>query len=272
MGDFGKGFVHIFDELSLDRVMGELDTITDFIGYLKDKENLLNSGKKITINGGEEDLLALYLHRGRQFPTAHDHIVVDNDLWDGFTGREEYKNKQAANTNSYVWDHLIEKFHNDFTTQGLEFGNSLEEVDAITRIMARENRFSRRILGKDFGEFIKLTSSDKLRVRSRMTPSPSGTIYVFLACSRIEARKDRHKELQLRCFVARGLNTACKTVIGLATERYEENAGFSLDAFCLEKPDWTEMDQKLCEYLKNELGFFKAPVQSNRSEDEYPVA
>jgi len=272
MDDFGKGFVHIFVELSLDRVMGELDTITDFVRYLRDKENLLTSGKKITITGGEEDLLALYLHNGRQFPIAYDHIVVGNDLWDGFTGREEYKNKQSANANSYIWDDLIETFHNNLATRGLEFGNSLEQVDAITRIMAREDRFSRRILGKDFSEFMELTSRDKTPVRSRMTASPSGILYVFLARPREVERKYRIAELQARCFVARGLNPECKTVIGLATERYEEKEGFSLDALCLEKQNWTEEDQKKLEYLKNELGFFKAPVQSTGSEDEYPVA
>lgn len=272
MGDFGKGFVHIFDELSLDRIMDELDTITDFVRYLMDKENFLYSDKKITITGGEEDLLARYLHSGRQFPTAYDRIVVDNDLWDGFTEGKEYKNKQAANANSYIWDDLINTFHNDLATRGLEFGNSLEQVDAITRIMAREDRFSRRILCKDFYEFMELTSRDKASVRSRMTASPSGILYVFLACPRRTERKDRHKELHLRCFVARGLTPKCKTVIGLATERYEGGKGFSLDAFCLEKPDWTEEDQKKLEYIQNELGFFKAPVQSTGSEDEYPVA
>lgn len=272
MGDFGKGFVHIFDELSLDRVMNELDTITDFIRYLRDKENFLNSGKRIAITGGEEDLLALYLLSGKQFPINYDRIVVGNDLWDGFTTGKEYKNKQSANANSYRWDRLIEKFHNDFTTKWLEFGNSLENVDAITRIMAREDRFSRRMLGNAFYEFMELTSRDKMRVGSRMMLSLSGIPYVFLISPRERDRKYRLEELKARCFVARGLNPEYKTVIGLATEQYEGEAGFSLDAFCLEKPDWTEEDQKKLVYLQNELGFFKAPVQSTVNEDEYPVA
>ena len=198
--------------------------------------------------------------------------MVGNDLWDGFTGRKEYKNKQSADANSCVWDDLIKTFHNDFTTRGLEFGNSLEQVDAITCIMAREDRFSRRILGKDFSEFMELTSRDNTPVRSRMTASPSGILYVFLARPRDVKRADRHAELHARCFVARGLNPKCKTVIGLATERYEENTGFSLDAFCLEKQHWIEEDQQKLEYLQNELGFFKAPVQSTGSEDEYLAA
>ncbi len=172
----------------------------------------------------------------------------------------------------YIWDDLIKTFHNDLATRGLEFGNSLEKVDAITRIMAIEDRFSRRILGNSFYKFMELTSRDKTPVRSRMTASPSGILYVFLARPREVKRTDRIAELLARCFVARGLNPECKIVIGLATERYEEKTGFSVDAFCLEKPDWTEEDQKKFVYLQNELGFFKAPVQSTGSEDEYPVA
>ena len=38
--DFGKGFVHIFDEISLSIIMNELDTISDFAKYLTDKESL----------------------------------------------------------------------------------------------------------------------------------------------------------------------------------------------------------------------------------------
>jgi hypothetical protein len=36
-GDFGKGFVHVFDETSLVLIMNELDTVSDFVSYLMDK-------------------------------------------------------------------------------------------------------------------------------------------------------------------------------------------------------------------------------------------
>jgi len=74
------------------------------------------------------------IFRSTHLLQSNYYIEVGNDLWDGFTGREACKNKQTANVNSYD---LIETFHNDFATRGLEFGNSLEQVDAITRIMAR---------------------------------------------------------------------------------------------------------------------------------------
>ncbi len=39
-GDFGKGFVHVFDGMSFQIIMREVDTIADFIEYLSAKEEL----------------------------------------------------------------------------------------------------------------------------------------------------------------------------------------------------------------------------------------
>lgn len=80
LGDFGKGFVHTFDEISLDIVMNELDTITDFVKYLSDVETFLTKGVEITLNGGEEDLLALYLTNGRVFPDKFNALYLDDNL------------------------------------------------------------------------------------------------------------------------------------------------------------------------------------------------
>jgi len=55
-GDFGKGFIHVFDEQSLDIIMSELDTISDFIEYLTSKEYCYKNGIKTHFSGGEEDL------------------------------------------------------------------------------------------------------------------------------------------------------------------------------------------------------------------------
>ncbi|MEX2153345.1 MAG: hypothetical protein WD825_08400, partial [Gemmatimonadaceae bacterium] len=74
-GDFGKGFVHVLDEQSLRTVVRELDTISDFVDYLAAKEELLGRASLI-MQGQEEDLLALYIHQGRTFPTGPDLLVV----------------------------------------------------------------------------------------------------------------------------------------------------------------------------------------------------
>jgi hypothetical protein len=267
-GNFGKGFVHVFDEVSLDIIINELDTISDFVKYLIDKESLYDSGVKTRFSGGEEDLLALYLYNGKTFPSSYDLIAIHDNLWAGFTKKKERRAKKEMDKVSYVWDRLIEIFSNDFQKGDLEFGNSLTEVEKVTRVMAREDRFCRRILGKMFMEFMELANSQK--VRSRVAPSPSGILYVFLACPHGEDREYRVAELAGRCFVIRGLNSDCTTVIGIATEQYEIEKGFSLDAVYLYKDAWTPEDQTQLEYLQKEVGYFTSSIQSQMHEDEYP--
>ena len=59
-----------------------------------------------------------------------------------------------------------------------------------------------------------------------------------------EDRAYRKAELGGRCLVARGLHKNRDTVIGLATERYEEAKGFSFDLLYLNIPQWTDELQK----------------------------
>jgi hypothetical protein len=56
---YDDNFIHIFDEISLENIMKELDTISDFIEYLNKKKELMQ--KKEVLISGEEDLLAVYL-------------------------------------------------------------------------------------------------------------------------------------------------------------------------------------------------------------------
>jgi hypothetical protein len=269
-GDFGKGFVHVFDETSFSIILKELDTVDDFVTYLTDKENLCSSGIEIMLQGGEEDLLALYLHSGRTFPTNCDLVMVDDTLWRSLANKGEYKAKKRADNESYAWDRLIERFCYNVLHGNLEFGNSLTDSEASLRTMARENRFSRRGLGKSFLEFIELSGQKK--VRSRMTRSLSGVVYVFLAVPHGQDRHARVAELGIRCFVARGINRDSKRAIGIATEQYEAGKGFSLDLCHLYKENWTAEDEAHMESIQKELGYFSKPVRNSVHEDEYPVS
>ena len=268
LGDFGKGFVHVFDEISLDIVMNELDTISDFVKYLRDIEALITKDIKITLNGGEEDLLALYLTNGRVFPDKFNSLYLDDNLWKGFIKRPAYLAKKEADKVSYCWDNLIEIISNDFQTGNMDVGDSLADIEEILRIMAREDRFSRRVLGKSFLEFMEL--SRQKRIRSRIKLSPSGIPYVFLARPHGEDRDVRRKELGMRCFVARGLHSGQDKVVGIATEVYELGKGFSLDVCLFSKDNWTAKDKCQMEQVQEELGYFKSPIKTYRHEDEYP--
>lgn len=77
LNDAGS-WVHVFDETSLDFVMSELDTVSDFVRYLNERARFLSSKKVIVPE--EEDLLALYYANtnlaGHCLP---DHSNVDAD-------------------------------------------------------------------------------------------------------------------------------------------------------------------------------------------------
>src|SRR5579871_82735 len=58
--DPAQPFVHVFDDIALETLLTELDTITDFVQYLTRKEVLVRSGN-LSRAAGEEELLAYYI-------------------------------------------------------------------------------------------------------------------------------------------------------------------------------------------------------------------
>lgn len=269
-GDFDRGFVHVLDENGLDRVLGELDTVTDFVAYLAAKEARVASGPVYT--AAEEDVLAVYLHRGRKFPEADGPLTIRAGAWEELVATPEWKRRKDADQVSRTWDRLIETFHElvDHGLDGRERSpeEMVDHLDGALRAMAREDRLSRRMLATAFLEFMR--EAETGAVSARMVPSPSGVVYVFLASARDEDRAHRQRELALRCLVARGLNPASQTVVGIATERYLKGGGFSLDGYSLTKPTWTEQDQAALEGIQRDLGYFRAPRTTRASVDEYP--
>lgn len=55
-----KSFVHVLDDTTLDILMLELDTVSDFVSYLDKKEELIRKGPTL-LAAGEEELLSNYL-------------------------------------------------------------------------------------------------------------------------------------------------------------------------------------------------------------------
>jgi hypothetical protein len=265
-GEFGNGFVHVFDEYSLDIIIKTLDTITDFIEYLNEKEFLAISGIQTIFLGYEEDLLALYIHNNRVFPINLNSLLISEGLWSDVTKKPEFIAKREEDLISYVWDNMIESFCKDYYENNLEFKSSLTDIEKSMRTMAMENRFNRRILGRAFFEFL----TQKSEIRSRCILSPSGVSYVFLTCSPDEDRKYRISELGARCFVIRGLYPENHTVVGIAIEIYEKGKGYSMDAIYYFQDNWTKKDQDDFNYLKNELGYFAEPIITTATSYEYP--
>lgn len=262
-----KGFVHVFDEKGISTVLAELDTITDFVQWLQKTEEFLDQTQ--IIMSGVEDLLGLYLHHGREYPHQADLMIVGDDLWSGVSAREEFKRRKEADRDSYFWDALIEHIaatHDPALTQAIGSTDDPEpSAEGVIRTMAREDRFSRRMLSQAFLEFHRARLN-----RSRMVRAPSGVVYVFLAPPHTTNRVDRRNELLARMFIARGMNQNSTTVVGIATEEYDPGKGSSTDAALYKKPEWTTEDQARMEDMQRNTGAFAKPRWTSQHVDEYP--
>lgn len=272
-GDFGKGFVHVFDEISLEAIMNELDTISDFVSYLSRKEDFYYQGKQ-TLLFGEEDLLALYLANNRNFPAEPTDIVLDNDLWKEFQETPQIKGKKELDKISYIWDEIIEEIHQTFLDSNFIIGNSfsteLSDIEKAVRIMAREDRYARRRLAISLTDFLQTAKIQK--IKSRINPNSSSmddVIYVFQTSNYDADREANFNELQLRCVVARGLNLTKTKVLGILVEFSNIVEGSATSLCFLEIKDWTKNWQEKMELVQSEMRYFVSPSVKKYSEDAY---
>lgn len=267
-----ESFVHVLDEHSFSTLLRYLDTISDFVSYLSDKEKFCNK-TRIVIIGGEEELLAMYLMAGRQFPVGYDNIFLDGDSWELLTAKPEWRAKLERDRESYVWDRFIEHYcKGGFVDVEIWQGKGLPQAEEALRLLARENRFARRMLGQAFGGF--LVQGKNQETASRLTRSPSGVVYVFLAYRASYSNKERQGELLMRCYASLCHFPDCQTVIGIGTLVAGEppDGRYPTDMIMLQTRDgaWTKGDMEKAKRSRDEFGFFKEPIITNTHEDEYP--
>ena len=266
-GDFGKGYVHVHDEVSIHRTLRELDTITDFVDYLTAVESLSKRITRAILDRGQEDLLVLYLENNRSFPDKVDILVIQGDMWKEFQNRPEVKKRREEDRISYLWDFIIEEL-SGYTRDGeLEYESKPGETELVLRTMAKENRFSRRVLSQQLDDILRTTP--KTHRRAKLLQSPSGVIYVLLVSEKGRDREDRRRELEYRCYVAKNMFPSSPTVVGLATEHYDP-AGHSFDVCYLRFEEWTKEQQEWAREAQGKLGFFTKARRDLLHVEEYP--
>jgi len=250
--------IHVFTREFADISLSELDTVSDFCAYLREKESI-DKKKMLLVMGGEENLLAKYLELGRNFSWMdnYDNILIDETVWPRFTSLDQFKAKKKADRISYGWDSIIDRAHDGTSSR----------YEVVARELARPNRFQRRILAKSFFEgYSEFRELDHLIMR-RLTKLEDTTYCFLFMEDHHEPRKARRQMLELMCYVARGVHQGNKRVIGIATEA--ENRSYD---FCLRvQPEWTEKDEEAKAKIQQGTGIFVNPRQSADSDDEYPA-
>lgn len=247
--------VHVFTREFTEIALTELDTISDFCQYLKAKEQL--SDKEIIILGGEENLLGSYLHAGRTFDHLNraNSIFLDDTIWAKIQSKPEFIAKKKLDKVSYGWDSIIDRAH-----------EGSHKYERLARELARPDRFTRRMLSKSFLQVYSELRASNHQMMRRYMPVYE-TSYCFLVTNDDEyPSPKRARMLQYMCFVARGLPPFNNRIIGISTGWDNR----SYDFVFLQKPTWTEEDERTMKKLQKDLGIFVGPRITAESEDEYP--
>lgn len=176
-------YIHVFNWFAFLKVVNELNTISDFVEYLQEREETfkekqivllpgdeddwtmdtnsefikysqnLNPKEKafILFSGSELDLLATYLFNGRKFnehfkSKEYNGTYLQYDgKWEEYFTRKEVARKKEEDKISYFIDEFIDR--------EILYYNDDNRIEMATELLAL-NRFERRILGKQFFEFI----------------------------------------------------------------------------------------------------------------------
>jgi len=252
--------IHTFTKGFTEIALNELDTISDFQRYLRDKEQLSNTGTGLVVIGGEEEILAYYLKNNRCFDKFknRDSVMLEDGIWDDLKKNPKYQAKKQADEVSYLWDGIIDRSHE---------GDSLQ-YELIARELARHDRFGRRMLGKAFLEAHIIADERGETFRRFMLMKGQDVVYCFLFQDDPEPRENRKGHLTAMCHVARSRHKD-KRIIGIATEaKIRPTCSYDFALFKVHK--WTEKDQKVLEEIQANTDILKNPGKRFVHEDEYP--
>ena len=266
--DPSGSFVHVFDEVALDIVLKELDTVRDFTDYLEKRKYFIRSGQLAEAHG-EENLLAYYAIRVNE-DGDHDFalddeeppITIDRQRYERLLDDPRYIAKKQADKISYLWDMLIEAFTKhmldgtSITLDDRQF--SLKESELGVRYMALQQRFIRRSHGEAVqGALEKGMEHDRF-FRMMFIPEhvkENETAFFIQTVKYLDwmERKGgyeqyRKKRTDFSRVYAKGLLVLyphLKRVVGISREPPNQGRGISEDLMYAEQAEWTDEDRRV---------------------------
>jgi hypothetical protein len=283
--DPAKGYVHVFDDTSLEIVMSTLDTVTDFVSYLTKKECFMTNGKAIFVTG-EEELLAFYL-KDINSDGEHDFIVpadigglsIAEGFWEEYLCSPERKSQVEADSVSYLWDGLIEQF-NTHILHGTQYYTShpgVESSEQTMRFLAREPRIRRRMLAEVLLNMLETTAPTQRRTIVIQPSRPGDPHYVFLLLPHLsnvsyeDYREGRRYFLEACCRITKLMYPEALDIVGIATEASSVlTEKRSEDAIYFDAREWTEEMQKDASSLQLETGLLTNVTKHASTVREYP--
>ena len=291
-------YVHVFDDVSLEIVLSELDTITDFTEYLDKRAEFIRSGK-LGLAHGEEDLLAYYAIRinehgqhdftppnGRTWEEVSP-MAIGSGHWTQFISNPQYFAKKEADEISYAWDRLIETF-TDHMLGGTSIvlpgqTYSLKNSEIAVRHMALQNRFLRRAHSEAILGALEIGRGKEVFFRAMLSPEGpvrSETGFFFLTLKYLRWMDDLggyEKYRHLRSFYLLTyaqallmLHPHLQQIIGIGMEPPENGRGSSEDIVFGAQTDWSEADRQQNRNDCAALGIMNAMTPTFYRGQEFP--
>lgn len=283
-----RRFVHVLDEITLDLLLQELDTVPDLVGYLRKKEEFLQQPGVIVSVPGEEELLARYMstmldeeHAFPKTPKGVNFVALPEGDWEVYRTSPQWKAKQEANKISYMWDALIEH-HSGFIRSGKAitdpWQSSMDGInhERIVRALAAQPRLARRRLASDLHVAMHRSEPGRMFARIGMTGIPPDKAFIFLTIPRTEGegydtsyRHRRMHALIVYCHAIKEAWPTLKEAIGVAIEPFSEGTA-SQDFMHVDLSEMSEQELKVWREQANELDILRPETEVKLSRDTEP--
>lgn len=285
IGDFfpGKTFVHVLDEFSLKLILTELDTISDFVSYLKEKERVIRKGY-LGLSPGEEDTLGAYLLGegtivdGADLPENHFVVIAEHE-WVSYTKSINYQIQLSYKKGSFFWDETIERFSDSIlnATVGVGRERGFNSHEETVRQLAAESRRSRYYLSKSFLDKFKTVPSNRRSSRFVESIDEEGKFYLYIFLPRSNGqsyddyRLERLSYVQDYSLVAKYKHKEIKKLILIATES-KNSEGRSEDImYCRFDSPLTKDERELARRICKENKILSDVMQEVQSTNEERV-
>ncbi|WP_318473661.1 SEC-C metal-binding domain-containing protein [Photobacterium leiognathi] len=234
LDDIKKPFTHVFNKAIFQELMTELQAVTDFIEYLKAKENAVRAGTIITAECEEQILAAFLNNRDRDCITG---TLRDKGIPYDFkpSSWSEYKSKSSYykhHLSQYVaMDSLLKYLSDAIVSSNVGLGKDqpLETHEIAVRMLAREPLLSRKLLAKAFEE--KYLEVPKGVRSSRITPSIyfNDVTYIFVFYPQNNENFNEYRETRLKlsgayALVAKRKMPDLKKIVVISTQTQGEKS------------------------------------------------
>lgn len=266
LGAMPGEFVHFFDEVTLPIVMGELDTMADFIAYLTWKACFVEKAD-LFLSSGEEHLLAYYLTTVHYAaPARHDvkahPVLLAEDLWDGLANDPTYQRARAELNVSYAWDEIIQALAEDILADRMVAGNEAGVAGHERRVRALASAPRRVRVALAMALSSLLNSSSPTHFRLLQHPLQPDTAYLFLVLAREGLAQDAYRRtrgtvMMAYCLAFARRNPGVRHVVGVSTGHSEAREDRSHEVVYVDRADWKPEDEDLATKMERDFGIYQ---------------